>query len=347
MATLRVIDISSHQGNINQKVIDFDAVIIKATEGKTYINTHCDSEFQEAYKLGKKLGVYHFARNTNNAAEEEANFFIGQTKGYVGKAIPVLDWEDSDTSDVAWALKWLQIVEKAYGCKPMIYMSESVVNRYDWSKVANGNYGLWCAKYRDNDPDYNWDMASAGSAPSVKYWKTIALWQWTSVGRLNGHNGNLDCSIFYGDEAAWDKYVGKGGSGQTSTTSASTSKPSASTSKAEQLTVDGKWGKKTTKRLQQIFGTTVDGKVSNQFSAYKTDNPGLLSETFEWESNPSGYSPLIKAIQKKVGATQDGHIGPKTIKAMQKWLGTTQDGKVSAVSPMVKALQKWCNKQAA
>lgn len=340
MATLRVIDIASHQGNVNQKVIDFDAVIIKATEGKTYINPYCDSEFQEAYKLRKKLGVYHFARNTNNSAEDEANFFIKQTKGYIGKAIPVLDWEDKDTSDVAWAFKWLQLVEKAYGCKPMIYMSESVVNRHDWSKVASCNYGLWCAKYRDYIADYDWNMASAGSAPSVKYWKTIALWQWTSVGRLDGHGGNLDCSIFYGDEAAWDKYVGKGGSGLSST-----SKPSTSTSKAEQLTVDGKWGKKTTKRLQQIFKTTVDGKVSNQFSVYKSDNPGLLSETFEWENNPSGYSPLIKAIQKKVGATQDGHIGPKTIKAMQKWLGTTQDGKVSAVSPMVKALQKWCNKQ--
>ena len=130
--------------------------------------------------------------------------------------------------------------------------------------------------------------------------------------------------------------------------SSSASKPSSgsgSSSSGTKLTVDGKWGKKTTTRLQQIFGTTVDGKVSNQCSAYKADNPGLLSETFEWEKSPSGYSPLIRAIQKKIGATQDGRIGPKTIKAMQKWLGTTQDGKASASSPMVKALQKWCNNQ--
>lgn len=209
MATLRVIDAASHQGNMNQKAMDFDALIVKATEGVSYVNPYCDGEFQEALSLGKKLGVYHFARNTKNSADAEANFFINNTKGYIGKAIPVLDWEDSNTSDVAWALRWLQLVEKAYGCKPMIYMSESVVNAHDWSAVANGNYGLWCAKYRDNIPDYNWDMASAGSKPSVKYWKVMALWQWTSVGRLNGHSGNLDCSIFYGDGAAWDKYVGK------------------------------------------------------------------------------------------------------------------------------------------
>ena len=209
MATLRVIDAASHQGNMNQSAMSFDALIVKATEGTGYINPYCDSEFQEAYKLGKKLGVYHFARNTLNSAEAEANYFIKHTKGYVGKAIPVLDWEDKDTSNVAWALKWLQLVEKAYGCKPLIYMSEAVVNKYNWSSVVKGNYGLWVAKYADYIPDYNFNMAGAGKAPSVKWWSVIALWQWTSVGRLNGHSGNLDCSVFYGDRTTWDKYVGK------------------------------------------------------------------------------------------------------------------------------------------
>ena len=346
MATLRVIDAASHQGNMNQSAMDFDALIVKATEGTTYVNPYCDGEFQEAYKLGKCLGVYHFARNANgNSADAEANFFIKNTKGYIGKAIPVLDWEDSDTSNVAWALRWLQLVEKAYGCKPMIYMSESVVNRYDWSSVANGDYGLWCAKYRDTIPDYNWNMASAGSAPSVKYWKVMALWQWTSVGRLNGHSGNLDCSIFYGDKAAWNKYVGNG----KGTTTSSGSKPVTSGSSSNKLSVDGKWGAKTTTRLQQIFKTTVDGKVSNQPAKYKGQNPGLLSETFKWEDNPTGYSPLILAIQKRIGMAakdQDGRIGPNTIKKMQKWLGVkVVDGYVSKVSPMVKALQNWCNNQ--
>ena len=46
--------------------------------------------------------------------------------------------------------------------------------------------------------------------------------------------------------------------------SSSTSKPAASASKKEQLKVDGWWGKDTTKRLQRIFKTPVDGIVSNQ-----------------------------------------------------------------------------------
>ena len=129
-----------------------------------------------------------------------------------------------------------------------------------------------------------------------------------------------------------------------STSSVSSSSSASSSSKADKLTVDGWWGPKTTRRLQQIFGTTVDGVVSNQFSCYKAQNP-VLDSGWEWESNPSGYSPLIKAIQKKVGATQDGHIGPKTIKAIQKWLGCTQDGVFSGPSPCVKKLQQWINKQ--
>ena len=128
-----------------------------------------------------------------------------------------------------------------------------------------------------------------------------------------------------------------------STTSSSNSKPATSTPKTT-LKVDGYWGTSTTKRLQQIFKTTVDGKVSNQFSTYKSQNPGLDSG-WEWEKNPTGNSPLIKAIQKKVGATQDGHIGPDTIKKIQKWMGCTQDGVFSAKSPCIKKLQQWCNNQ--
>ena len=119
------------------------------------------------------------------------------------------------------------------------------------------------------------------------------------------------------------------------------------TTKKDQIDVDGVWGKDTTTKAQKVFGTTVDGLVSNQYMAYKADNPGLLAVTFKWKNSPSEKgSELIKAIQKKVGIKKpDGYIGPKTIKAMQKWLGTTQDGCVSNPSEMVKAFQKWLNKQ--
>ena len=117
-------------------------------------------------------------------------------------------------------------------------MSESVVNSYDWSSVANADYGLWVAKYRDNNPDYNYNMANAGSRPKVKWWKFYCMWQWTSTGRLDGYGHNLDCNVFYGDAATWDKYVGK----STSTTKPQTKPASKTTAQLAEEVIAGQWG---------------------------------------------------------------------------------------------------------
>ena len=115
---------------------------------------------------------------------------------------------------------------------------------------------------------------------------------------------------------------------------------------SNKIAEDGKWGKETTRKAQKVFGTTVDGIVSNQYAMYKKENPGLFDSTFEWKKKPNSCgSELIKAIQRKVGADVNGFMGPETITLMQKWLGTVQDGYVSNPSNMVKAFQKWLNKQ--
>ena len=210
---LKGIDISKWQTGIDLSKVDCDFVIVKATEGIGYVDRKCDSFYQQAKRLGKKLGFYHFARPRNDAVRE-AQYFYNNTKNYFGEAIPILDWEAENKSDVAWAKRWLDEVYRLSGVKPLIYMSESVANAYNWSSVANADYGLWVAKYRDNNPDYNYNMANAGSRPRVKWWKFYCMWQWTSTGRLSGYNGNLDCNVFYGDGTTWDKYAGKSGTTQ-------------------------------------------------------------------------------------------------------------------------------------
>lgn len=140
--------------------------------------------------------------------------------------------------------------------------------------------------------------------------------------------------------------IGTSASGSTDTSGESkpvSATPRPGTLKASRLAVDGKWGRDTTLRLQKIFGTVQDGAVSNQRAEYR--QPGCYTG-WEWENDPSGYSDLIKAIQRKVGSAVDGWIGPDTIRAMQKYWGTVQDGKISAVSDLVKAIQKWANSQA-
>lgn len=125
------------------------------------------------------------------------------------------------------------------------------------------------------------------------------------------------------------------------------SEPSSGASSSSQtggLSVDGLWGKATTTALQKALGTTADGIVSNQYSCYKAQNPGLLSSSWSWKSIPGkNGSPMVKALQSKLGVKADGFIGPNTIKKLQTHLGTGADGCVSKPSPMVKELQRRLN----
>ncbi len=237
--TLNGIDISNWQRGIDLSKVPCDFVIAKATEGIGYVDKSCDGFIQQALKLGKKIGFYHFARPTaNNDAIREADYFYNNCKGYFGKGIPILDWEAENKHNVAYAKAWLDRVYQRSGVKPVIYMSESVVNSYDWSSVANADYGLWVAKYRDNNPDYNYNMAAAGSRPRVKWWKFYCMWQWTSSGRLNGYNGNLDCNVFYGDQSTWDAYVGK----STSTVKPQPNPTGKTTDQLAEEVIAGQWG---------------------------------------------------------------------------------------------------------
>ena len=206
MIMLKGIDISHHQKGIDLGVIDTDFVICKATEGNGYTDEMCDTFYQKAKSLGKKLGVYHFARpDLGNTAEAEADWFIKETLGYHKESILILDWESGDLGNVAWAKAWLDRVYAKTGVRPIIYMSASVMRTYDWTSVVNANYGLWVAGYGTNNG--NAQTAVFDSYP-LKYWSFYALWQYTSKGKLNGYNGNLDLDYFNGDRTAWDKYAG-------------------------------------------------------------------------------------------------------------------------------------------
>ena len=203
---LKGIDISHHQKGIDLGVIDTDFVIIKATEGNGYTDEMCDTFYQKAKSLGKKLGVYHFARpDLGNSAEAEADWFIKETLGYHKEAMLILDWESGNLKDTTWARKWLDRVYSKTGVRPVIYMSASVMRSADWGDVVAGDYGLWVANYGSNDGTA---QDSVFDKYPLKYWSFYALWQYTSTGKLNGYNGNLDLNYFSGDTTAWDKYAG-------------------------------------------------------------------------------------------------------------------------------------------
>lgn len=104
-----------------------------------------------------------------------------------------------------------------------------------------------------------------------------------------------------------------------------------------QIKVDGAFGKNTTKRLQQVLGTPVDGVISNQYKNRVTSN--IYSVRFG-----KGGSTMVRKMQCRLGVRADGYIGETTTKSLQRRLGTPVTGGISKTnSTVVKALQKRLN----
>lgn len=204
------IDVSSHQTGINLDVVPCDFVIAKATQGTSYVNPDCDRAYQQAKKAGKCLGVYHYA--SGGTAKAEADFFLKNVSGYVGEAVLVLDWEKEQNAnygknDKAWCKEWLDYVYSKTGVRPLLYISQSEMSKF----TGIGDYGLWIAQYADNNP------TGYQATPWNEGAYSCAIRQYSSHGRLNGYNGDLDLNKFYGDREAWNKYAGKGNATKPST----------------------------------------------------------------------------------------------------------------------------------
>ena len=207
-ANMNGIDVSNWQRGIDvTQMHDVEFVIAKATEGTGYVNPDCDRVYQDAKNSGKKTGVYHFARKGDAIAQ--AKYFVDHISGYTGHSVLVLDYEASAVDQgVGWAKDWLDAVYNMTGVKPVIYMSNSVIHRYDWTSVSE-HYSLWNAGYYSG---YNTIYGFVDNPPLRgslgEFYDNTVLYQYTSSGRLRGWPENLDLDIFYGDSADWDKLAG-------------------------------------------------------------------------------------------------------------------------------------------
>ncbi|MEY8436226.1 N-acetylmuramoyl-L-alanine amidase [Atopobiaceae bacterium 24-176] len=95
-------------------------------------------------------------------------------------------------------------------------------------------------------------------------------------------------------------------------------------SKPSGLAVDGYWGWGTTTALQKALGCVADGEVWGQYSGNRHLMPNCTGG-WKWSANPSG-SPVVRALQARVGAAADGIAGANTVKALQRRLGVYADG---------------------
>ncbi|MBO9166490.1 GH25 family lysozyme [Lactiplantibacillus pentosus] len=208
--SLNGFDVASYQAGMNVGEAAGDFVLVKSTEGIDYTNPEFNGHAKQTLSAGKKLGVYHFIRNDSDI-KQQADYFLTVVKPYIGKAMLVLDFENTTGSTiqnqtgVGLAKQWLDYVYQQTGVRPVLYTGVSCENSLDWSSVVKANYGLWIAQYN------NYNVVN-GYQPrdlygSLKNWKTAVMFQYTSTGRLPGWSGDLDFDVFYGDKSAWDKYA--------------------------------------------------------------------------------------------------------------------------------------------
>ena len=232
--TLKGIDISNWQTGINLSGLDINFMICKATEGMNFTDKQCDGFITQAKNKGIPWGFYHFARE--NSAAREAEFFYNQSKGYIGKGIPILDYEvwGKNSNDVTWCEQFIQRFHDLTGIWCMIYISASHCRDFAGSWIPD-KCGLWLAGYPKAYTSWPNDKVPYSITP----WKIVAIWQFSDKLRITGYNGNLDGDFAYMDAKAWIKYAGASGS---STDTPVSTPPMPDYEQLATEVINGKWG---------------------------------------------------------------------------------------------------------
>lgn len=125
MTVLKGIDISNYQKGFSLSATNPDFVIVKATEGLGFVDKCCDGFVQDALRLNIPFGYYHFARSNDPATE--ARYFYDNTRNYIGKGIPILDFEVPNPN--SWIETWCKTFYQLSGIKPWFYTYSDYINR--------------------------------------------------------------------------------------------------------------------------------------------------------------------------------------------------------------------------
>ena len=201
--SLNGIDVASYQAGLNPVIVPCDFVIVKATQGTSYINPDFRRMAEAVLKAGKLLGIYHYAAGGNQIAE--ADHFLNVIRPYIGKATLWVDWEGEQNlafgkCDTAWCKVFLPYIKKKTGVTCGIYMSKSVCRAHDWSGLAN--YPLWCAQYANNSRT-GYQSKPWTDEKGFGAWKKATIYQYSSHGRLAGWNDDIDLDIAYMSRDQW------------------------------------------------------------------------------------------------------------------------------------------------
>jgi GH25 family lysozyme M1 (1,4-beta-N-acetylmuramidase) len=168
-----------------------------AEPGHLYFDSVYKANRAAARAVGLAVGSYFFNGAVNPT--DAANFQMNNADWKPGDIV-ALDVENA-TNVARWnpaqVLEWCKAV-RARGVpanRILVYMSSSVTRAANWSAVAALGVGLWVAQYGTNN-------GTPQGSPSIAYWSSWALWQYTSAKTWPGIVGNVDTNQVSGSWVA-------------------------------------------------------------------------------------------------------------------------------------------------
>lgn len=193
---VRGVDVSHHQGDINWKLLsqqDITFAYIKATEGSSFVDKNFMKNFSGASETALRVGAYHFFSYDSSGEAQYANF-ISVVPLRENMLPPVIDIEFygdkeenlPDREKTKTELKiLLQLLEKQYQMKPIIYTTGKVYNLYLIDDFYEND--IWIRNILT-------EPRLADGCP----WK---FWQYTAREKLAGYDGRekyIDMNAFAG-----------------------------------------------------------------------------------------------------------------------------------------------------
>lgn len=198
------VDISTHNGNVNIKRVR-DAGMERIGIRAGYGNNNTDKMFNQnalaCVNLGVPVLLYWFSyAYTVEMAKKEAEFAVEHAKKYWEKCPIAFDLEydsvryartkgvniDKELA-TEMAVAFMRRVEEL-GYVPVIYSNKDYLKNYfdmDKIKIRFDKVYLWYARY--------------ASAITTEERNKADIWQFTSKGRVDGINGDVDLNEFYTD----------------------------------------------------------------------------------------------------------------------------------------------------
>lgn len=201
------IDVSHHNGIINWYSVansDIDFAIIRA--GSTAVNgevLYTDTKFETNYSgatsAGIKVGAYYYCGAYTQAGfERNAYDFLNLLDGKSFDLPVYIDIERASKQRslgkdtlTTYVLSALDIINDA-GYTAGIYANRDWFKNYlDESRIRDSGYAIWWAQYPSGSYAVNPDKYDKSSV--------CGIWQYSSLGKINGIGGNVDVDVAYID----------------------------------------------------------------------------------------------------------------------------------------------------